>query len=183
MNKSSEEDILNKIKRQDKDGIKQLFDQYHQSLCVFALKYLDSFSEAEDVVQDCFIHLWEKDHIKSVNISIKSYLYTSVQNRCLRRLENNKKVRIESIELLADELMQEQRDTSTFEERKKMLHQELEKLPAKSREVVEHIVFHGMKYKEAAEELNISVNTVKTQFARALKQLRGSINLIIYFMY
>jgi len=178
-----EQDILIKLKAGNQYGLKDLFELYHQGLCVFALKYVDEFQEAEDIVQETFVQFWEKKHYQSVSSSIKSYLYMTVQNKCLRRLEKQKKVRFENVEHFADQLINEDWDTDVLEERKRKLLIELDKLPPKGREVLEHIVFRGLKYKEVAEELDISINTVKTQFSRSLKQLRSSIDTIIILMW
>lgn len=179
----SEQNILSLLKSGNRYGLKSLFELYHQSLCVFALRFLDDFDEAEDVVQETFVQFWEKKHYNSVSSSLKSYLYMTVRNKSLRRLEQRKTVFMDEFEDYVDRMIEEKRDNSLVEERKEKLRKELDKLPEKSREVLTRIVFHGLKYKEVAEELDISFNTVKTQFSRALKQLRHSMDIIIFLMF
>ena len=69
-----------------------------------------------------------------------------------------------------------------MEEEKERLYAEIEKLPEQCRKVFEAIVLKDMKYKEAAEQLNLSVNTIKTHLARAIKQLRTSLSIIVLMM-
>ncbi|AYN04271.1 RNA polymerase sigma factor [Flavobacterium sp. 140616W15] len=66
-----------------------------------------------------------------------------------------------------------------IEQEKKKLYEQIEALPLKSKEVFKAIVLNNLKYKEVALELGISVNTVKTHYSRALKQLRNSLDIII----
>ena len=73
-------------------------------------------------------------------------------------------------------------DNSELEQKKKQLYTEIDKLSPQAKLVFESIVFSNMKYKEVAEELGVSVNTVKTTFSRALKRLRSSLDVIILLM-
>ena len=73
-------------------------------------------------------------------------------------------------------------DMEFIEEQKKKLYKEIEALPIKSREVFKAIVLENLKYKEVALQLEISVNTVKTHYSRALKQLRNSLDIIIMLL-
>ncbi len=180
--RKTEEEILKKMSLGDQSGVKGLFDLYYQPLCVFALKFFDSIQEAEDIVQDTFVQFWENEKYKSVDTSLKAYLFMSVKNKCLRQLELNKRIYFDDIESLVEVLIAEKRDNSGLEERIKVLNAEIEKLPPKARKVLELIVFKGLKYKEVAEELQISINTVKTQFSRSLKLLRNSLDLILLLM-
>lgn len=81
---------VQKIKAGDKLVYKELFDEFYQTLCVFASKYLKDDAMAADVVQDTFIKFWEHHADFDHSIKIKSYLYTSVRNACLNILRDKK---------------------------------------------------------------------------------------------
>ncbi|RZT96410.1 RNA polymerase sigma-70 factor (ECF subfamily) [Ancylomarina subtilis] len=180
---NQEQLIIQKLQNGDESGLRQMFDIYYSPLCVFALKYIDSFDLAEDLVQDIFIGFWENNRVKQLNVSLKSYLFTSVKNNALNYIRKNKSYQIETMNDEFDILMDDSFDPEDLEQMKVKLYQELENLSQQSRNVFEAIIFQNMKYKDVAEDLNISVNTVKTHFARALKQLRNSLDVIILFMF
>lgn len=180
---NQEQLIIQKLQNGDESGLRQMFDIYYSPLCVFALKYIDSFDLAEDLVQDIFIGFWENNRVKQLNVSLKSYLFTSVKNNALNYIRKNKSYQIESMNDEFDILMDDSFDPEDLEQMEVKLYQELENLSQQSRNVFEAIIFQNMKYKDVAEDLNISVNTVKTHFARALKQLRNSLDVIILFMF
>jgi RNA polymerase sigma-70 factor (ECF subfamily) len=180
--KDQEQDIIQKLKNGDESGLRQMFDTYYSPLCVFALKYIDSFDLAEDLVQEVFITFWEKKRIDQLQGSLKSYLFSAVKNNALNHIRQNKKFRIEELDDEFDVLMEQTSDMEDLELKKQKLYQEMENLSDQGKKVFEAIIFQNMKYKDVAEELNVSVNTVKTHFSRALKQLRSSLDVIIMIM-
>ena len=174
--------ILDSFKRNDELGLEILFDRYYRPLCVYAMKYLDDIHIAEDIVQEVFIRFWEGKIYKNIKGSLKNYLFVSVRNRSVNYLKSSLNVKTEYIKHLNEEFAFEQFDDDQIVEKKQKLYREIEKLPPQSKKVLKLIVFEKLKYKEVSEELDISLNTVKTHFSRALKQLRNSIDIIILIM-
>ncbi len=180
--REQEQDIIQKLQTGDELGLRQMFDMYYSPLCVFALNYIDSFDQVEDLVQDVFINFWEKKRIEQLQGSLKSYLFTAVKNNALAYIRKNKKFRIEKLDDEFDVLMEDSFDKEDLELQKQKLYKELTILSKQSRLVFEAIIFQNMKYKEVAKELGVSLNTVKTHFSRALKQLRSSLDTIIMIL-
>ena len=176
------QEIITKLQKRDESGLRQLFDLYYTPLCVFSLKYLDSFEKAEDIVQEVFINFWENRRFVGISGSIRSYLFAAVKNNSLNYLRKNSRIRFEEIEDHVIPMIEEGRDLEDLERKKTQLYKELDQLSQQSRRVFEAIVFENQKYKEVAEELDVSVNTVKTYFSRALKQLRGSLSVIVWLL-
>ena len=164
MKDNSEKDkyILELFQTSPKEAFRLLFDAYHMKLCIYAVQLTDSFEMAEDIVQDFFIYFWEKKYYLKINQNLRYYLYLSVRNAAINALQKNNMLSMEE---------QEQ------EERNKLLLEKLQKLPHQELQVVRAVIMENKKYKEAAEELHISVNTLKTHLTRALKQLRKEYNL------
>lgn len=71
--------ILEKLKEGDPLAYNQLFDKYYMPLCVYSLKYCDSFELAEDIVQDLFIKLWDEKLYMKLDNPISPYLFKSVK--------------------------------------------------------------------------------------------------------
>ncbi len=175
-----EEHIIERLKKGDQIAYKELFDFFYMPLCIYAVKFIDSYQDAEDIVQDFFVKFWNNKMYLNINMNLKSYLFTSIRNNALNFLRQKNKYifeAVEDIEVKIEEL--DKSELSVLEER---LQQEIEALPEKSREVFLEVVLNDLKYKEVAEKLGISINTVKTQLARALKKLRSSIDSIILLL-
>lgn len=77
-----------RIRRGDRDAFELLFRGYYDCLCTFAEGYVRSFSEAEDVVDQVFLTLWESRAEWNLRRSIKSYLYGAVRNGALNHLKH-----------------------------------------------------------------------------------------------
>ncbi|MGZ2370015.1 RNA polymerase sigma-70 factor [Ancylomarina sp. YFZ004] len=179
---NQEQNILTRLQNKDESGLRLLFDSYYSPLCVFAYKYFDSFEKAEDLVQEVFINIWENDRFKNFTGSLKAYLFTTVKNNSLKQIKKDNRYRFEEIENLSYKIIEEKFESQELEARKERLYKEIELLPLQSKKVFEAIIFEKLKYAEVAEELNISVNTVKTHYSRALKQLRISMDILIMIM-
>lgn len=167
--------------------IKQLFDLYYTRLCYFAHKLIGNKEDAEDIVQDAFVAYWKKQTDFDNEPSIKSFLYLTVKNACLNviRHENVAKRFAESQDTtsLEDEKITDQIIRSEVAGE---IYTAITALPPGCRQVLTLAYFEGLKNDEIAQELDISVNTVKTQKARALQLLRlkldvGSLVLVMAF--
>lgn len=180
--KLSDSQILEKLKQGDASAYKQLFDRYYMSLSVYALKYCDSFQLAEDIVQELFIKLWDEKLYLKLEKAISPYLFRAVKNNTLTAVKNSSKYRFEDIEDQVNTLISDEVDMEIIEQEKEKLYQEIEALSPKSKEVFKAIVLDNLKYKEVAKKLDISVNTVKTHYSRALKQLRNSLDVIVLLL-
>ncbi len=181
--KSKDLQILEKLKQGDSKAYKELFDLYYMPLCVYALKYCDSFQLAEDIVQDLFVQLWDKKLFMKFEGAISPYLFKSVKNNTFQAIKKKSRYHFEAIENQINKLMADEKvDLASIEKEKIKLYAEVEALPEKSKEIFKAIVLDSMKYKEVAASLGISVNTVKTQYSRALKQLRNSLDAIIMIL-
>ncbi len=174
--RSNDLHILNRLKSGDSSAYRELFDLYYLPLSLYSLKYCDSFALAEDIVQEIFVKFWDEKLYLKLEKSIGPYLFKSVKNNTLSALKKKSKYHFEEIENQINKLfIDDSLDMTSFEEEKKKLYSEIEALPAKCKEVFKAIVLDNLKYKEVASQLGISVNTVKTHYSRALKQLRSTL--------
>lgn len=164
--------ILDRIKKHDKETFRFLYEYYFTKIVLFAESYLYDEEEARDLVQDLFFHLWDHSEALHVTTSIKSYLFTSVRNRCLNILRDRKIRDEHNNKLFEAQLFSGTEDVVIDEEIQQRLQEALDSLPDKCREIILLKVVEGKKNKEIANQLNIAETTVKTQVQRAYRMLR-----------
>ena len=77
------------LKDNDKIVFDHLFNHYYSGLCTYSLRYISDKTVVEDLVQDFFVSLWMKSSQLNITTSLRSYLFTSVRNRCLDYMKHN----------------------------------------------------------------------------------------------
>lgn len=191
-----EKQIIERLKRGDERAFRYIYDRHYVLLCRFAEQLLNDLPLAEEVVDDVIFYLWEHRTEVEITYSLRAYLIRAVRNRCLNELNslgNRIESRVSSLSV-AENL--EFLDAIFVEERTPLGHlleQELEdellrridELPSECKAVFKKSRFEGKKYEEIAEELHISVNTVKYHIKNALAYLQEKMGaylklLIIY---
>lgn len=160
----------------NKDTFEKLFKEYFKPLTSFAFKFVKDVDDAKSIVHDVFMKIWEKKDEIDMSKSVKSYLFTSVNNRSLNFIRDNKKFTNEELimDMQHDEHW-EPENAMSAEEIQKKVDATLESISPKVKQVFEMSRNEGLKYKEIAEKLDISVKTVETHMSTALKALRENL--------
>ncbi len=173
----NDKDILKAIALGSETAFEQLFNTYFHELCRFAyIRFLHDEAESEEIVENVFIKIWEiRENLTDI-VSIKAYLFKSVANACINYLEHQKvkkryfnKIQHELIEIEFDNY----NDLEELEEINSKLLIEIDNLPVQTRKIFTLKYIEGLKYKEIAQQLNISEKTVETLIYRGLKNLRN----------
>lgn len=174
---SKEDEILNQIRQGNLEAFELMFRNYYQELCNYAFQYFHDKDTAEEIVQDLFFKLWMKRETLIIRTSVRSYLYKSVYNNTMLFLrEKNSR---ERIELMPEEI----EHTYTNEpdipiqsiELDQIIQDTIGSMPLKVRKIYELSRLEGLKYKEIAEKLSISVKTVEANMGKALKLFRKNL--------
>jgi RNA polymerase sigma-70 factor, ECF subfamily len=157
----------------DERSFEMLFKERFKELVFFAQRYVKDLDSAREITHDAFIALWEKRKTIDVTRSVNSWLMTSIHNKCLNHLRDNKKFdqNILALEHLLSEPDQGY-DKLVSEETTAMIHQAIDELPEKCREIFKMNRFDNLKYQEIADALGISIKTVETQMSKALQHMR-----------
>jgi len=175
--------IIQEIKKRNKDVFKTFFNKHYETYVLYANSYLFDKAASEDIVQDVFVYLWENAERIDIQSSLQGYLYTMVRNRCLNYLKTIKVTDKNHILEFNINLITEQVFDSNSEENKEIVYkhllQILETLPEKMQQVVKLKFLHSYKYSEIASEMNISINTVKTQLKRAKQRIAELITILL----
>ncbi|MEL7001410.1 MAG: RNA polymerase sigma-70 factor [Bacteroidota bacterium] len=163
---------LEEVRAGNATVFEQIFREYYSMLCHFAVRYTQDPEEAEEIVQQLFVRIWQKRSEIVISGSFKSYLFQSARNACLNHIKHQK-VRLEHHQYTlktADASSVE--NTLEVLELENKIQEALDKLPPERQKIFLMSRNEGLKYKEIAEKLNISVKTVENQMGKALKFLR-----------
>jgi len=183
----SDNQIFEAIKRDDSGAYEIVFREYYRPMTAYAFRFLNDLSESESIVQEVFLRLWQKRREIMITSSLQHYLFRSVKNQCINQIEHNKIKTGYQVMVINNE-----EDRSEYSEfflefgLKKRIEAAIAALPEKRQEIFRLAREDGLKYREIADRLEISVKTVETQMTLALKQLRESLkefkNLVMFFL-
>lgn len=156
----------------DEKAFQHLFKLFYGPLCFFARGITQTGLEAEDIVQEAFVQLWNRRQGFNSLRAIKAFLYLAVKNSS-RNLYKHKKVE-QKYQLAQKVAPQDNAVMERILEAEVLgeVYKALQKLPEGCRKVINLSYFKGLSNQEVAAHLNVSINTVKTQKLRALKILR-----------
>ncbi|HEY0177774.1 MAG TPA: RNA polymerase sigma-70 factor [Pedobacter sp.] len=165
------------LRKGDDGALAYFFRLHNKSLCYFATRLIQEPLEAEDIVSDCFLKLWENRENFKTSVNIKSFLYISCRNACLDYLKHLK-VKSNAQQTYFNHL-KEGEETILFTimetEFLEILSREIELLPPKCKEIFKLIYFEGKKTDEIALQLDLSVQTVRNQKTRAVELLKNAL--------
>ncbi|WP_421918828.1 RNA polymerase sigma-70 factor [Marinifilum sp.] len=150
---------------------KKIFEEYYRPLCGFSKRFIADAEVCDDLVQESFLGLWNKRTEIDNYKAIKSYLYSSVRNACLNYLrhEDVKQKSEEDIKSLSSDWYSE--DSILEEEVHSQIYEAIKKLSPQSRKII-IMTMNGLTNPEIAEELDVSLNTIKTLKKRGYTFLR-----------
>jgi RNA polymerase sigma-70 factor (family 1) len=167
--------IQDEISKGNEKAFTELYSRFHRSLYLFAMAITRSSELSEEAVEDVFLKLWNsRTHIQSIE-NLPVYLYVAVKNRALNAVKKRPGLVIEYPSndagavpastsadpynlLVADEMM-------------RSMQKAVDALPRRCKMIFRLVREDGLRYKEVAEILNISVNTIDVQMAIAVKRI------------
>ena len=164
--------LFSALQKGDAEAFDTLFRQYYPMLCAYAHRFVD-LKDAEEIVDDSFVWLWENRKTIVIETSLAAYLFKVIYRRALNRLAHADV--IQRADTMFYEEMQDKLQITDYyqlEELTKQIRQAVAALPESYREAFVMHRFRDMSYKEIAEVLGVSPKTVDYRIQQALKQLR-----------
>lgn len=160
----------------NKENFKERFESYYPMLCRIASGYIPDLQTCEDIVQECFIAVWNNGKANLEEKEFLSYMVRAVKNNCITYL---RKQNLNEVSLSDNQMHAFCSDISDDDVEEVSLDEKLERLlsvlPPKCKEVFLLSKLHGLKYQEISVKLGISVKTVENQMGKALKLIRKQI--------
>lgn len=162
----------------DYHAFRELFTHHYRSLCNYAMRVVVTREIAEEVVSDVFVKLWKNREQIEVHTSFQAYIYRAVRNQALDYLKlrihrQNERESLDSVQwnmTHADHFSPA--DELSFNEFHEHVEGCIQALPRQCQLIFRLSREEGLRYRDIAERLAISVKTVETQMSRALKVLR-----------
>lgn len=159
----------------DETAFTQLYLHFGKKLILFGVSLVRSREIAEELVEDVFVKLWAQRRTITKIDNITVYLYVSVKNQALNKLSQKASELITApfdyLDTTLDEFAADPYDLMITSEMMARMQQVIETLPPRCKMIFKLIREDGLKYKEVAEILNISVNTIDAQMAIAVKKI------------
>ncbi|WP_104383929.1 RNA polymerase sigma-70 factor [Sphingobacterium sp. HMA12] len=173
---SNDVDLLKKIVQKDKNAFETIYKAYFRKLYTLSFRYVRDEAIAEELANDVFMMLWENADRLAINQSLGAYLSRSVINLSLNQLKKNQRLLdrnndyIKDLDLTDDE---DQADLAAlYESKLLMIESILQSLPPQCRKIVLMSRYDKMKQQEIADQLGISIKTVKNHLTIAYDKIR-----------
>ena len=178
------ESIGTLLAQKDETAFEQVFKTHFKRLHAYAFTILRDEVEAEEMVQQVFFKLWERNENLTLTGSVSAYLYRAVHNESLNYLKHQKVRSNHQLHVaysMKNEVEHPAKKVMAGELEKK-IHTALNELPEQCRTIFQMSRFDELKYREIADRLGISVKTVENQMGKALKLLREKLVDFLIFI-
>ncbi|WP_343330743.1 RNA polymerase sigma-70 factor [Polaribacter staleyi] len=179
--------LILSLKKGNKKAFSYLIDTYHHSLCVYANSLINNHIQADDVVQNVFVKLWEKRKSINESYSLKSFLYKAVYNEFIDQYRKTQSVlRIEKVYV---DYINTIIDSGSEEDNEKLIslvNDSIQQLPPKCKQIFELSKSEGLSNIEISEYLNVSIKTVEFHITNAFSIIRKKIKnktSAVFFMF
>lgn len=170
-----------RVAGEDEGAFTQLYLHFGKKLILFAVSLVRSREIAEELIEDVFVKLWANRHRIADIDNLTVYLYVAVKNKALNALSQKAKELVTApfdyLDTRIDEFATDPYDLMITSEMLNRMQQAIEILPPRCKMIFKLIREDGLKYKEVAEILNISANTIDVQMAIAVKKICASLHI------
>lgn len=169
--------MIKAFKNGDNIAFEELFKRHHKKLYLFLYRLLNSKEDAEEIVQDTFLKIWERREEFIESYPFEAFLFQIAKNTFLNlnRKRVNRKVFESHLKFFEERSSTETEDYVIFEETKAILNTIMEQLPPRRKEIFLLRRIEGLSRCEIAEKLGISVLTVDSQLLKANKYMKDEL--------
>jgi RNA polymerase sigma-70 factor (ECF subfamily) len=176
-----DKELIALLQKNDRHAFTEIYNRYWKKLFSVAANKIKDLSEAEEIVQDIFVSIWNRKDNLTVIDTLGSYLAVSVKYRVIKALDkrNNHQKYSDYAKGILSFTNNSTEEWVEFEELKSRLSELVAELPEKCQLVYKLSRESGLPQKKIAQEMGISVKTVEAHLSKALKMLRARLNQIL----
>lgn len=189
-----EKEFFQRMCNGDDEAFEYFFNKYYKRLLAYCIEILKDSLSAEEIVEDIYAHIWENRHRIHLEGTPAAYLFRTAYNQCLNHIKHQKVVDKyysffkRQLAFAEVESANNSFPLSTLidKEISERLNQSMERLPNQCRLIFRMSRLEGKKNQEIADDLNISINTVKTQLMRAMNRIRKDMKhyfMVLFFRF
>ena len=176
--RNADQELIEKLRKGDKNAFREVYARYSQVVYNLAFRMLRSREEAEEVVQEIFLQVWNKaDTYDPARGAISTWIVNIARSRSIDKLRTLG-YREQTTELIEDRVNSKSDFSRIIEDReesRKVIRDALDSLPENQRVAIEIVFFEGLTHIEAAERLNEPVGTIKTRIRLGVSKLKEKI--------
>ena len=178
----SDSELVDLLTSGDEKAFTQIYERYFGVLYLHAYKILQNEDEVKDILQDLFSTIWIRREQLNINCGLSAYLYKSVRNKIFDTLSHKKVVSrfADSLTAFAEEGYMNTDHLVRERELAALIEKGIVSLPEKMRHVFELSRKGNYSHREIAQQLNLSVQTVRTQVKNALRLLRVKLGAFFF---
>ena len=185
MEKRDESHLIIAMAGGSEQAFNEIYERYAHRLYAFSLRFCKSGQEAEEIVEDVFIRLWQSRNRVKRTDTVKPLLFMICRHRlidALRKCVNDPSYAtyLECREAIAPESADEQIEYDQFVER---LYKAIQQLPLTQQKILRLSKWEGMTNQEIASETGLSLQTVKNQLSLAIKELRKKLGALVALLF
>lgn len=172
---TSKIDTIHNAKLENAQQFEECFKSYYSVLCHYAVQYVKTNEQAEEIVQELFYQVWKNRGRLAIHSSLKAYLFRATYLNCMDWLRKNKtRNTLQQNEMLRGQLYFTE-TTIDQNEIHQIIEHTLKSMPKRVRGIFTMSRFDGLKYHEIAKKLSISIKTVEASMGKALKLFRTNL--------
>lgn len=168
--------LVKQLSNGNERAFEKLYQKYRNDIYAFSFSLLKSELNAEEILQDVYLNVWQNKHKLNPNLSFKSFIFTCAKNACLNFLK-----RAVYEQTMKDAIFYKINTTSSTNILDRIINDEYEilrkkaikKLPPKRKIIFKMSREEGKSYEDISKELNISISTVKNQMSKALEFIKN----------
>lgn len=178
MQNLTDHELLIKTQEGNHQAFAVLVERHSEKFFRLAYRYLQNQQQAEDVVQDAFIKLWEKPYSWKSNRQnlFTTWFYRVIINRCLDSAKQKEHLPIEKVIDTVKDLSSSQEQEILTEEKRKLIEYEINRLPDRQRTALNLCFFEDLTNQQAAEIMELNIKALQSLIMRAKKTLQKNLN-------
>jgi RNA polymerase sigma-19 factor, ECF subfamily len=174
----TDEQLIISLRKGDAGAFTEIYERYWNKLLVYTMRVIRQQHDAEDIVQELFVSIWRRRDVLDIEHALSTYLYNSVRYLAFRYIEKNSTysdyLQRLALRIAGDEVNAPGLEAEIFgRELEGQIDRLIEQLPEKMQEVFILSRRHHLSYKEIADRLSISEETVRKQVYKSLQILRS----------